>query len=319
MGSSRTAAVAIAVAAFSVSAIGLSTSVSATETVSYTYDALGRLTGSSASTGPTSGTAAAIQYDPAGNRLNYSVTGANGSAPVEGVIVVPLNGFTIIPILAAHNAGQPATPPSGISFSVSGPGTIQEGDAAIFTISKSAPTNVDLTIVYATANGTAVAPGDYVADSKTLTFRSWETSKIVSIETLVDTISEAAETFSLNLSSPSSGSTIGTGTAAATIAANTVNLPPNAVGDTLSLQICTSATKDVLANDTDPEGNYPLTLFSVSTTSTLISAAVMGGQVHVAAGGTTGTAVVQYVVKDSLGASATGNLNVTITNGSGCL
>lgn len=72
----------------------------AAETTTYTYDALGRLTGSSVSGGPSSGVATALQYDPAGNRGNYQVTGsANNSPPVAAVIVVPLNGFTVIPIL----------------------------------------------------------------------------------------------------------------------------------------------------------------------------------------------------------------------------
>jgi RHS repeat protein len=46
------------------------------ETVSYTYDALGRLTNVSVSGGPNAGSAAATGYDPAGNRTNYSVSGA---------------------------------------------------------------------------------------------------------------------------------------------------------------------------------------------------------------------------------------------------
>ena len=85
--------------------------VAAQSTTTYTYDALGRLTGSTVSGGPTNGTTTAISLDNAGNRTNYKVTGASGSGNGSGnngdgaaapqsrrVIVVPLNGFTIIPI-----------------------------------------------------------------------------------------------------------------------------------------------------------------------------------------------------------------------------
>jgi YD repeat-containing protein len=73
----------------------------------YTYDALGRLVQSDVTTdGATVHTR--IDYDPAGNRTSYTVTGANrtgddtgdGAAVIRstGVVVVPLNGFTIIPL-----------------------------------------------------------------------------------------------------------------------------------------------------------------------------------------------------------------------------
>jgi hypothetical protein len=71
----------------------------AAETTTYSYDALGRVTGAVVSGGPSNGLNNAIQYDPAGNRTNYQVTNsANNSPPVTGVIVLPLNGFTVIPL-----------------------------------------------------------------------------------------------------------------------------------------------------------------------------------------------------------------------------
>ncbi len=71
-------------------------------TTTYTYDALGRLVGST-----TGATTTTIDYDPAGNRKTYKVSGAaNGvddgagaSVPVKPrFVVVPLNGFTLIPL-----------------------------------------------------------------------------------------------------------------------------------------------------------------------------------------------------------------------------
>lgn len=78
----------------------------AQSTTTYTYDALGRLVGSSTDRGPGASTTT-IEYDPAGNRKTYKVSGAaNGvddgagaSVPVKPrFVVVPLNGFTLIPL-----------------------------------------------------------------------------------------------------------------------------------------------------------------------------------------------------------------------------
>lgn len=76
-------------------------------TMTYRYDALGRLVGSSVSSGGST-TATDIAYDAAGNRKAYKVSGASGSGGDDGsgagvpakrlFIVVPLNGFTVIPI-----------------------------------------------------------------------------------------------------------------------------------------------------------------------------------------------------------------------------
>lgn len=81
----------------------------AQETTTYTYDALGRVRTVTRSGGPASGASATYSYDPASNRTNVTVTGTaagNGSDPNggastpsrAGIVVVPLNGFTVIPI-----------------------------------------------------------------------------------------------------------------------------------------------------------------------------------------------------------------------------
>lgn len=84
--------------------------VHAQESKVYTYDALGRVTKVTITDGPVSGTKAEYVYDPAGNRTNVTVSGSANSSPSGGdagggvsvggtiYIVVPLNGFTLIPI-----------------------------------------------------------------------------------------------------------------------------------------------------------------------------------------------------------------------------
>jgi YD repeat-containing protein len=81
--------------------------IASAQTTEYKYDALGRLTAVTESAGPSTAKTA-IAYDPAGNRTSYKVTdapaasadnGAGAAVPAKAkFIVVPLNGFTLIPI-----------------------------------------------------------------------------------------------------------------------------------------------------------------------------------------------------------------------------
>ncbi len=76
---------------------------SATDSITYTYDALGRLVAvahAGVPTGPgNDGMTNNLTYDALGNRSTYEVTGSKNLGPLQGgVIVVPLNGYTIIPI-----------------------------------------------------------------------------------------------------------------------------------------------------------------------------------------------------------------------------
>ena len=56
-------------------------SVQAADTVTYSYDALGRLTSSSTSGGPANNTIVTIAFDPSGNRTNYKVVQGGTGAP----------------------------------------------------------------------------------------------------------------------------------------------------------------------------------------------------------------------------------------------
>jgi len=69
----------------------------ASETVNYSYDTQGRLVQASHSgSGPNSALAIIIQYDSKGNRVSQTVTGSTNAG--QEVVVLPLNGFTVIPI-----------------------------------------------------------------------------------------------------------------------------------------------------------------------------------------------------------------------------
>ncbi len=82
--------------------------------------------------------------------------------------------------------------------------TITEGTgsikSAIFTVSLAPVSGRTVTVNLATANGTAVQPGDYASTTGMLTFDAGETSKTITISIFGDNVDENNETFRVNLS-----------------------------------------------------------------------------------------------------------------------
>ena len=84
--------------------------------------------------------------------------------------------------------------------------SVAEGDtgttAATFTVSLDVSGDQDVTVHYATADGTARRPGDYQQASGNLTIPEGETSRPVTVQVVGNTLDEANETFRVNLSNP---------------------------------------------------------------------------------------------------------------------
>ena len=97
-----------------------------------------------------------------------------------------------------------------ITVSLSGPSSVDEGDSTgSYTVSLS-PSGVtptaDLTVAYATSDGSAKAGDDYTAASGTLRFTATDTAdKTVTVSTVEDTLDEAGETFTFAISNPQGG------------------------------------------------------------------------------------------------------------------
>jgi hypothetical protein len=70
----------------------------------------------------------------------------------------------------------------------------------VLPVQLSAAQSSPVTVTFATANATAVAPGDYVAKTGTVTFAAGTTTKNIGIVINGDTAKEATETFRVNLS-----------------------------------------------------------------------------------------------------------------------
>ena len=97
--------------------------------------------------------------------------------------------------------------------------TVDEGDTAQFVVTLAPASGKQVTVSYATADGTAKASEDYTAaSSTTLTFTAGDTTKTVSVATTEDTRNEATEAFTVTLSGPTNATLkSGANTATATI------------------------------------------------------------------------------------------------------
>ena len=91
-----------------------------------------------------------------------------------------------------------------------------EGGRLAFVVRLDKAAGREVTVDYATADGTAAAGADYTAASGTLAFAAGEREKTVEVAALADAATEGAESFTLALSN-ASGATIADGAATGTV------------------------------------------------------------------------------------------------------
>lgn len=94
-----------------------------------------------------------------------------------------------------------------------------EGSSAVFTVALSAPSGRNVSVTFATADGSAVAGQDYMARTGAVTIPAGATSASLGVPLLDDDAHEGDESFELRLSSPRDA-TLGDARATATIIAN---------------------------------------------------------------------------------------------------
>lgn len=260
------------------------------ETVLYTYDELGRLIRVTHAGTVNNGVTTDIDYDAAGNRTDYDVTGSNGSGSGGGVTGIEGSGA----------GGAP-------SFSV-GDATATEGGVIAFVVTKAGSAGTSYTVNYTTSDGSALVGSDYVSASGQLTFLASESSKTVSISTVNDALGEQTETMYLDLSAASGGATISDAQGAGTISDDDAgNQAPVVVNESYGVS-CLGGTYSVMHNDTDPDGDT--ISFTVNPGAPL--AAYKSGTNTITVSGTSqsGTYVIGYTVTDIHGASTAGGMTL---------
>jgi hypothetical protein len=269
----------------------LPVTASASETIGYGYDALGRLVRVDRTGSVNNNVNSAYHYDQADNRaVRWTGSGAAPAAP-------------------------PLRPPF---FTVSD-ATIREVDLLVFKITKSGSANATYTVNFGTVAGTAASGGDFQGVGGTLTFGPGEYEKTVLVPTIDDGAYEGDETLYLDLFSASGGAPIsrsrGTGKI---LDDDSNNQSPIAALDNATATTCSDGVVvDVVANDSDPDGNYPLTLVGIQSVSLGGASVENANSIRFASGSQSGTARVVYIISDDAGGIATGTLSVRVT-GSGC-
>ncbi len=187
----------VCVASGILAAITLMSAVAGTET--YEYDALGRLK----STSQTDGTTVEYDLDAAGNRETVTTTIVPGSVQFSA---------------ATYSVGE-----AGASITI----TVTRVSGNVGAIS----------VAYGTSNGTASAGSDYTATSGTLNWSTGDTtSKTFLVSITNDAVYEPNETFTVSLSNPTNGASLGSPSAATVTITNDDPVPPSG-----SLQLTASS------------------------------------------------------------------------------
>ena len=172
---------------------------------------------------------------------------------------------------------------------------VEEGETASFVVTLDGEVSGTVSVPYATANVTAEAGSgkDYTAASGTLEFTAGQTSKTIEVTTLEDGLNEAAETYTLTLTSVSGPAGVKLGTASATGTIEDDDPISAALGTTYTTTVAEGgdATYEVeLSGGTSTAEvvvNYEVDANSTATSGTDYT--VPGGKLTIAAAGTSGT------------------------------
>jgi hypothetical protein len=132
----------------------------------------------------------------------YSIDLATGAATQVGA--VPIGGAA--PLLIR---GLTVAPAGDFEFSAPSYAVGESGPVATITVNRNGGSEGIATVAVSTADGTAVAPGDYTDSDQVLTFFPGQTSQTFTIPLNNDTDTEADETINLALSNPGGGARLG--------------------------------------------------------------------------------------------------------------
>ncbi|OYV03368.1 MAG: hypothetical protein CFE26_21295, partial [Verrucomicrobiales bacterium VVV1] len=158
------------------------------------------------------------------------------------------------------------SPPGGPSdndaptLAIAGPVSVNEAAGTLtYTVTLSNAASGPITVAYNAASGTATAGTDFSSAAGTLTFAPGVTSQTFTVAITNDTTFEGAENYTVNLSAPTGGATIATGTVTTTINDDGTGGPPGTDNDTPVLSI---------ANISVVEGASAVFTVSISNPST---------------------------------------------------
>ncbi|MCF6182583.1 Calx-beta domain-containing protein, partial [Lutibacter sp.] len=156
-----------------------------------------------------------------------------------------------------------------VSVSIADAADVSEGTSSVFTVTLTGNIQDALTVDFTTNDGSAVAPGDYTAQSGMVTFPSGSSdgdTQTITVVTINDNTSEPTENYTVSLSnlqstgSASIGTSVGTGTILDNTSGNSVSVSISDAADvsegtssvftvTLTGNIQDALTVDFTTND----------------------------------------------------------------------
>jgi Calx-beta domain/FG-GAP-like repeat len=141
--------------------------------------------------------------------------------------------FAPLALIATLGALPCAAQSSSLGFPVAGFETRERNAKVYLAVERTGGTAGTVSVAYATSDGTALAGSDYVARSGTLTWYDGEPGpKYIDITLLRSAITEPSEFFTIALSAPTGGATVGTDGLFQTASVSILDVPALARGDT---------------------------------------------------------------------------------------
>jgi Calx-beta domain len=163
-------------------------------------------------------------------------TDATGTAAFTRTITSPLPAADQVVTSTATNRTTGDTSELSAAVAIEAPGilgfsnatyTVNETDGTIaVTVSRTGGSEGTVTVQYATQPGSATAPSDFTATSGMLTFGPGVTTQSFTVPIVSDAVPEPEESFTIALSAPAGGATLGTATTSVIIASH---LPEEAI------------------------------------------------------------------------------------------
>ena len=215
---------------------------------------------------------------------------------LDGLGITNLSGFD----LASTSAPTPNTPPSAADDEIA---TNENNSITIDVLSNDSDVEADPLVI---ASFTQPTNGSVALDDN-------GTPTDLTDDQLIYTPNPGfagSDTFSYTISDGRD-----TDTANVSITVNDINNAPTAIADTISIETGSSAVIDVLANDSDSDGN--LDINSVAIVSTVANGILVdsssGAFSYTPNANFVGTDSFSYSVSDTLGAAATATVTITVS------
>jgi hypothetical protein len=260
-----------------------------------------------------------VEPDGPNTRVSVRVDGDDNLGKVRPILTLEGSvNLTAGDFIFSTDSAPPEDTPGVLAFGNANYTVSEDGGNAEVTLVRSGGSDGEVSIDVNLSNGSATAPDDYDSTSQTATFADGETTTTITIPIEEDSDVEGDETFTLSLSNPTGGASIG-GQDSSTVTiqdndtSEETNGDPTAVPDAATTEEGRAIEIDVLNNDSDPE-NDALAIASVSNPDN--GTAVVDDEnqtvIYTPDSNFTGEDTFSYTINDGNVGTDTANITVTV-------